>query len=188
MPAYGLTIGVRAACFVPSDWRASWTFRFHDPELSSAHWSAVCAAMIAIVAPPTVILAGVVLVPLVGWRLAGMHALLVGAVVVFLIELVALTVPFVPFTRAYEPGHATLNTRWWVYVLGLVVFVYAPARVELWWLDQPASLLKIAAVFALGILTLETIGRRRVPSAPTIADEDVLDDVCSVTVLNLSGA
>jgi hypothetical protein len=91
-----------------------------------------------------------------------------------------LTIGFVPFTRAYPPGHSNLKSLWWLYVLGMVAFAYWPARIALSAIRNPAPLLGLTAVLAVAIGILEVIGRRRAlrgrglwPDAP----EDELSDI-----------
>jgi hypothetical protein len=54
--AYALTIGLRAAFFVPSELRGSWTFRVISPKSATAYWSAIRASMMAVVLPPTALI------------------------------------------------------------------------------------------------------------------------------------
>jgi hypothetical protein len=183
--AYWLTIGLRASFFVPSELRAGWTFRINPPQPVFAYWSAVRASMIAVVVPPTALVAAAILVPLLGWRTATIHALGVCAVVVFLIELVALTIGFVPFTRAYAPGHANLKSLWWLYVVGLLAFAYWPARIALSSILNPAPLIEMTAALGLAIGALEIVGRRRTAHWSMQEQEDQMDDPFSATVLDI---
>ena len=64
-----------------------------------------------------------------GWHEALWHTSFVALLVLVLVEVVAVTVPFTPFTRAYEPGHAKLKTRWPLYVIGVYVFAYLLVRI-----------------------------------------------------------
>ena len=117
--------------------------------------------------------------------MAAIHTLFICVVVIFLIELVALTVDFVPFTRAYPPGHANLKSLWWLYVLGLFAFAYWPARLELWSIRTNTSLFGITAWLALAIIALEVVGRRRIAHKSMPEHEDQMDDSLSLTVLDL---
>ena len=164
--AYSLTIGLRASFFVPSELRGSWTFRINGPA-ARAYWSATRASMVVCVVPPAALVAAAILVPLVGWQVAAIPALFTCVIVTVLIELVALTVDFVPFTRAYPPGHANLKSLWWLYVLGLFAFAYWPARLELWSIRTNTSLLEITAWLALAIIVLEVVGRRSTRTSPS---------------------
>jgi hypothetical protein len=183
--AYGMTIGVRAAAFAPSEVRASWAFRHNGPEATSAYWSAARASMLAFVLPRTLVVVAL-LVPLIGWRIAVWHALIVGALVTVLVEIIALTIDFVPFTRAHEPGHAKLKTRWYAYVFGLFAFAYWPVRIELAMLGSPDLVMNMAAVLAAVVVVLEVIGRRQSRRWMLEAREEV-DDSDRIAVLNISG-
>ena len=183
--AYSLTIGLRASFFVPSELRGSWTFRINGPAPAKPYWSATRASMLAFVLPPTALVAAAILVPLVGWRMAAIHTLFTCVVVTVLIELVALTVDFVPFTRRYPPGHANLKGLWWVYVLGLFAFAYWPARLELWSIQTSTSMLGITTWLALAIMALEVVGRRRSAHKSMPEHDDLMDDSLRLTVLDL---
>ena len=183
--AYSLTIGLRAAFFVPSELPGSWTFRVNGPERTTAYWSATRSSMIAFVVPPTALATVAILVPLLGWRMAAIHTMSACVVAIFVIELVALTVSFVPFTRAYAPGHANLKSLWWVYALGLFTVAYWPARIHLSSIENPGPLFQMTATLAIAIGALDIVGRRRAtrwrepwPDAPE-------DDLSTVTVLNI---
>ena len=141
--------------------------------------------MIAFVVPPTAIVAAAILTPLVGWRMAAIHTLSMCAVAIFLIELVALTISFVPFTRAYPPGHANLKSLWWLYVLGLFAFAYWPARIALSSIQDPAQMIEMAAALAVAISALEIMGRRRSVHWSAQAPVEQEDDPDSITVLDI---
>jgi hypothetical protein len=159
--AYTMTIGLRASFFVPSELPAAWMFRANGPDSAASYWSATRAAMLVIIVPPTALMTAASCVPLIGWRMAAIHALSSCVVISVLIEVVALTIGFVPYTRAYPPGHANLKTLWWLYALGLFVVAYWPARVALASLSHPAALLEMTTVLSVIIAVLEVVGRRR---------------------------
>jgi hypothetical protein len=184
--AYALTIGLRAAFFVPSELRGSWTFRVISPKSASAYWSAVRASMAAVVLPPTTFIATAIFVPLLGWRSAALHTFSVCVVAAFLIEIVALTIRFVPFTEPYRPGHADLKSLWWLYVLGLVGFAYVPARIALSSLDTPAPLLWMTASVLVATAAVDVIARGRTHRCSTVSLADDVDETFDVTVLDLA--
>jgi hypothetical protein len=159
--AYWGAIGMRASFFVPSELPASWSFRASAPEPTSAYWSAVRASMIAAVAPATLAITLLLLVPLLGWRIAMWHSVVVSSLILLLAELLALTIPFVPFTRTYQPGHANLKTRWPLYAIGLYGFAYVPARLEIGMLGNRDALLWMVASIVAAIVVLEIVGRSR---------------------------
>jgi len=183
--AYWLVVGLRASFFVPSEQPASWTFRFNGPAHAVAYWSAVRASTIAFVLPRMLAVIAV-LVPLVGLRVAAWHALLASALLLLLVEVVALTVRHVPFTREYRAGHARLKTRWPLYLLGMFAFAYWPTQLELRLLDDPAALLLMVSAIGIGIAALEAVGRRT--AARWTWDVENEAEEHSVTVLDIGGA
>jgi hypothetical protein len=182
---YWLTIGMRAAFFVPSELQAVWTFRANGVDMTASNWRPVRAAMIGFVVPRTLLMA-VLLIPFVGWQIAARHAVVVIAVMVLFTELVASTVHDVPFTRPYRPGHAKLKTRWALYVVGLYLFAYLPTRVELW-LGPSLSLRSFLAVMLITIIALEVAGHWRSSGRRLLARSDLIDDDSETTVLDLAG-
>jgi hypothetical protein len=129
--AYWMTIGVRAALFVPSELRAAWIFMAAEPVEARAVWSGMRAAALAIVAPAVLSTTTAVIVPLLGWRLAAWQGALALALTVAFIDATTLTVRQVPFARMYVPGRARLRTRWPLYLFGMFGFAMWPVRLEL---------------------------------------------------------
>jgi hypothetical protein len=185
--AYWMIIGLRAAFFVPSELPASWSFRSNAPDHSRAYWSAVRASMIAFVLPP-VLLIDLLLAPILGWPLAASYAVFTSAVAILFAEVVALTIDFIPFTRAYRPGHAKLKTRWPLYVIGLHLVAFWPARLQLWLSDDPASSLLIAAGVGMAIAAVEFAGRRKAARWSVDSEEEPEDELSRIAVLDIGGA
>jgi hypothetical protein len=180
---YWVAIGLRASFFVPSELRASWAFYANAAGRRSSYWSAVRASMIAVVLLPALAVNAVLVTPLVGSSIAARHTLVVTAVLVLTIELLSLTVKFIPYTRVYEPGHAKLKTRWPLYLMGMFLVSYVPVRLELTLLANGWSLLPVVAFAAAGILVAEIVGHR---IGLTWSLEPVeLEDSDAATVLNI---
>ena len=76
--------------------------------------------MFAFAIGPALLVNALVVLPLVGWRIAAIHALVVTLAIAITAQFASLLVEGVPFTRAYPPGHAKLKTRWQLYLLGHV--------------------------------------------------------------------
>jgi hypothetical protein len=182
---YWMTVGVRAAFFMPSELAASWSFQSSATEATSAYWSAVRGSTLAFVLPRTAVASGI-LVPLLGWRVAAWHFLVVGALTVVLVEVIALTIDFIPFTRPYQPGHAKLKTRWMVYAIGMFAFAYWPARIELSILGQPDRLIGMVSCAVAATAAIEVFGRHR-STTWSVQPADEFDEDLSTTVLNLGG-
>ena len=104
-----------------------------------------------------------------------------------LIDLTALLVRHMPFTRAYEPGQARLRTRWFLYAIGFHLFAYWPARIELRLLARPRALLWMLITILMCAMALEVVGRLKKPhSSSETADEAAENDAFSVTVLDIA--
>jgi hypothetical protein len=192
--AFWMTIGLRAACFVPSELPAAWAFRVNAPERGRSYWSATRAAMIAFVLPP-MLLVTALLGPLLGARIAAWHALFVMAMIALLVQILLLTIAYVPFTRAYEPGHARLRTRWPLYLIGVYAFAYWPLGPEMRLLTataagpRPLSFLGLLAGVAAAIAVLDAIGRRRAAAVWRIEEpESSVEDSLRISVLDIGDA
>jgi len=139
--------------------------------------------MIPVVLLPALALNSVVIAPLLGWRLAAWHTLVVSAVLILAVEMLSLTINFVPYTRAYEPGHARLKIRWPLYALGMFLVAYVPVQVELAILDRPRWFLLFVAITALAIVIVEIAGRRL--GAAWAIEPVEWEDSDAATVLNI---
>jgi hypothetical protein len=177
---YWMTIGVRAAFFIPSELPASWAFRANGPASHVAYLMGTRAAMRAFLLPPLLLLSAAVTTPLLGVRIAVWHTAFVAVMLVAIIELAVLTIDALPFTHPYRPGHAKLKTRWPLYLLGMFVFAYWPVRAEMSALGgSELSLLLWPAAAALAL----HLAGRRVARRWSIEPEDFGDDDDSVTIL-----
>jgi len=182
--AYWGTIGLRASFFVPSELPAAWVFQTNAPLQSRAYWSAVRASTIALIVPPAVCLS-LALGFAVGWRVAAWHALIVASILVLFAEIIALTIDYIPFTRAYPPGHAKLKSMWPVYLLGIFAMAVWPTRYELRNLNDSAALLNMIAWIGGAIVVLELVGWWRALKWTVSSDDEVPDGLSSVTVLSI---
>ena len=135
--AFWAMVGLRASFFVPSELEAAWTFRFHVGNESRSLFRGVRSATLALVAPAIAALAFAV----GGWRPAVMALL----VVIALANVIVRSIDFLPFTRAYEPGHARLKTRWPLYPTGCALVAYALPLAPIWALAAGAALLHFGA-------------------------------------------
>jgi hypothetical protein len=179
-----LTIGLRAAAFVPSEPRASWIFNAAGIGQTRAFWSGARAAWLAIVLPPAVAFAGLATGPLLGWRTAMWHSVFVLVVLVAAVDTTMLTIRHVPFTAIYRPGHAKLRTRWPLYALGMFAVAVWPVWAELRFLG--GGELRLVAGAAVVAALIHVAGHLWVvPSLPVAPDDDVALDEDAATVLNI---
>jgi len=183
--AYWSVVGLRAAFFAPADVPAAWIFRVSAPARDGATWAAVRAVLMTCVLPPIAAVALLITAPLLGWIVAAAHTAFVCVITTVMIEIAALVVEFVPFTRAYQPGRAKLRTRWWLYVLGTYGSAEWPVRFELWALDHPPALIVAIAALAGVAVGLDVAGRRQaIRLAPSLPEQGA-DEVVGFTVLNI---
>ena len=198
---YWIVVGLRASFVLPTELKAAWAFRAHArlPPFDSAqgapsasrgasasYWSGVRAAMLAFAIGPALFVDALVVLPLVGWRVAAIHALIVSLAIAITAQSASLLVEGVPFTRAYPPGHAKLKTRWQLYLLGMWAIAYLPVRMELRVLNDPWGLVVLMAKGLAVVGVLEIAGRYRARRW-TMPPESEFDDADpeSLTFLNL---
>lgn len=167
MLAFWVCIGLRASFFIPSELPAAWMFRSHAPERYASYLRGVRAAIVALVAPA----AGAAAAAVGGWT----YGVAVVLLVVALADAIVVTVDFLPFTRAYLPGHAKLKTRWPLYAIAAYAFAYGLPHAPLWSL-------------AAAVVVLELIGVRRSRSWTLEPNDDAEDEPGAVIRLDLLGA
>jgi hypothetical protein len=186
--AYWSIVGLRAASFVPAEAASAWIFDVAAPARADARWSAVRAVLVASVLPPIAFIALAVTAFPFGWALALRHALFATAASLVLVEIAAAAIPFVPFTRVYEPGRAKLRTRWWLYVLGTYASAVWPAGIELRTIDRPLAFAGVIAVCTAIAATLEIAGRRGCFTCGRPPIDRTPEEYAGFTVLNIGMA
>ena len=174
---YWVVVGLRASFVIPTELKAAWAFRVHSQLPSASYWSGVRAAMFAFAIGPALLVNACVVGPLLGSRIAAIHALVVTFAIAITAQFASLLVQGVPFTRAYPPGHAKLKTRWQFYLLGMFAIAYAPVRWEMALLNDPAGLAGLLAIGLALLIALEIAGRYRarkwtLPPEPDFEDAD----------------
>jgi hypothetical protein len=183
---YWIVVGLRASFVLPAELKASWVFRAHSQLPSASYWSGVRAAMFAFAIGPSLCVNLLVVLPLLGWRIAAVHTLVVTLAIAITAQFASLLVEGVPFTRAYPPGHAKLKTRWQFYLLGMWAIAYLPVRMEQQVLNDPwgLAMLLVKGLVVLG--ALEIAGRYRALKW-TLPPESEFDeaDPEALTFLNL---
>lgn len=186
---YWVIVGLRASFVVPTELKAAWAFRVHAQLPTASFWAGVRAAMFAFAVGPALLVNALVVGPLLGWRIAAIHALVVTLAIAITAAFASLLVQHVPFTRAYPPGHAKLKTRWQLYLLGMWAIAYLPVRWEMPLLNDPSGLAGLLVVGIVVVVVLEIAGRYRA-RAWTLPPEPDFDDSDpdSLTYLNLGPA
>jgi hypothetical protein len=183
---YWIVVGLRASFVLPTELKAAWAFRIHSQMPSVSYWSGVRAAMFAFAIGPALLVNALVVLPLLGLRIAAIHALVVTLAIAITAQFASLLVEGIPFTRAYPPGHAKLKTRWQFYLLGMWAIAYLPVRMEQQVLNDPWGLAVLMAKGLVVLGVLEIAGRRRAREW-TILPESEFDDADpeALTFLNL---
>lgn len=185
LAAYWLAIGLRASFFMPSQLPAAWALRTNTLAGPRVNHSAIRGAAATLLVPPVSVLAFVLSVMSSGWLRAMWHASFVALATLVLVELIALTVPFVPFARPYEPGHAKLKTRWPLYAFGVYLFAYVLARVEQAYLSDTRSFMELLSGLAATAVALDIAGALRSRRLAVDAGVAVDADVGRIAVLDI---
>jgi hypothetical protein len=183
---YWVVVGLRASFALPTELKASWAFRVHSQLPSVSYWSGVRAAMLAFAIGPALFVNALVVLPLLGWRIAAIHSLVVMVAIAITAVFASLLVEGVPFTRAYPPGHTKLKTRWQLYLLGMWAIAYLPVRWEMPVLNDPWGFAGLMAKGLAVLVVLEFAGRYRARKW-TLPPESEFDDADpeALTFLNL---
>ena len=181
---FWLAVGLRASFFVPSELPAAWTFRTNALRGWAPSHAAVRGAMVPLVVGTAVLLA-FVLSAAVGWTDALQHACFVGLAALALVEVLAVTVPFIPFTRAYEPGHAKLKTRWPLYVGGVYGFAYLLPEIETVCRSTATSFAMLLLCLAAMAAALDTVGQLRGRRRSQSSADEFTDDEGRIAVLDI---
>jgi len=183
--AFWLAVGLRASFFVPSELPAAWTFRTNCVEGSRSSHAAIRGAMV------TLLVCSVTLLALVLSKASGLneplrYAGFVALAVLVLVEVVAVTVPFVPFTRPYEPGHAKLKTRWPLYLTSMYIFGYLLVRIEKAYRSDSTSFAILLLCLATLAAALDVVGQVRARRRPPERPDEFTDDEGRIAVLDIS--
>ena len=183
--SYWIIVGLRSSFAMPTELPAAWAFRVHSRMPSASYWLGVRAAMISYALLPALAVNALVVLPLVGWRVAAWHTVFICIAVMFGAQAGSMTIGSVPFTHAYPPGHTKLKTRWPLYVGGMYAMAYWPVRWELAALHDASALIKLAVVEFVVVAALDIVGRYAAMEWKLEPEAEFADDPESLTFLNL---
>ena len=184
---YWIIVGLRASFVMPTELPAAWAFRVHSRMPSASYWAGVRAALVAFAIGPALAANVFVVGPLLGWKIAGVHTVVVSLAIFITAQFASLLTDSVPFTRAYPPGHAKLKTRWQLYLLGMYAAAYLPVRMELRAFYEPHRWLVLLGWSVLLIVALEIAGRRLALrwKVQTDVEAEAEADPDAMTLLNI---
>jgi hypothetical protein len=186
MLSYWASIGLRASFFLPSELSASWMFRANAPSSASGYALGTRAAMIALMGPAAAALAFVAGLFVGEWQVALRHAAIAAVTIVILCDVLVLTIADLPYTRAYEPGHANLKTRWPLYLIGAYVVSDGIVKLEQVGSADMSGLVILALVASAIIAALEWAIRRKGRTWAVTREQETEPDFFSVITLDLS--
>jgi hypothetical protein len=174
--------GMRTLFAIPVEIGARWVLRVHEPiHAAAAVEGATAALVVGGVAAPAL------LALLMGWLLWGIaiglaHAVFVGALALVLAQVFSYGLDRVPFTVAYAPGTARINTLWPFYLMAFSTFTYAMAALEAHVLRSGTSFLRTVAGFVALGLALAFVRRRAARRLPGIRFEPNTDGLVVVSL------
>jgi len=186
MLSYWASIGMRASFFVPSVLPASWTFRANAPSAATGYALGTRAAMIAVVGVSAAALAAVAGAFVGGWQVAVRHAVISALTIVILCDVLVLTIADLPYTRAYEPGHANLKTRWPLYLGGAYLVSDGIVKLEQVASRAGSGLVILALAAVIVVAALEYPIRRKGRTWTVTREQELEPDFFSVITLDLS--
>jgi hypothetical protein len=182
---YWIIVGLRSSFFMPTELPSAWIFSAHGRLPATSYWSGLRAATAAFAIVPALAANALIVLPLLGWRVAAWHTIFICLAVTIAAQCSSATINSVPFTRAYPPGHTKLKTRWPLYFGGMYAVAYWPVRWELQTLHDPIAMLQLALGGVAAIALLELIGRRAALDWQIQPEVEFGDDPEMLTVLNL---
>ncbi|MBZ5523998.1 MAG: hypothetical protein LAP21_17315 [Acidobacteriia bacterium] len=181
---YCVIFGLRFAFEVPADLRANWIHRMLV-DCDKHESSAVARSVILSVVLPVVLFACVPVYAYVwGWRVAGIHALIMGLACWFLTELLLVKFRKIPFTCSYPHWSEYTIVNILLSVLGLVLFSSVPAQLELWMLGWTPGLLFLLPMIFVARKMLARLREQNAYRSRLVFEDQPIP---ALELLNLSG-
>jgi hypothetical protein len=139
-------VGMRVAFAIPVDIKANWVIRLREPPDTHAAIDGAFMAMVMWVVAPSVVLAAASAGALWGFRIGGLHAIVVAFLGWLLAEVLVVRLCKIPFTCTYLPGRSEVKTLWPFYFTAFTTFTYSMAGLELEMLRRPGMLASFVAI------------------------------------------
>jgi hypothetical protein len=166
-----IQVGMRSLFAIPTEIRASWLFRLHEPrDTAGALEGAEAALLICGVGVPAA-LAFATGTLLWGFSIGFAHALFCAALALVLAQFLAIGLDCVPFTVPYVPGTGRIGKLWPVYLTAFSFFTYTMAALEAYLLDHASVFVRALGVILLITLALIVVRRRAARRLPGLRFE-----------------
>lgn len=124
-----LAVGVRMLMTIPAELGARWVYQTCSLSIRRVD-AAVHKAMLLLVLPPVLLLAGASAAMLWGRHIAFQHTVFSAALTLLLCELLLLGYRGVPLTRPYVPGRSRFHMLWPLYLSAFLTYTYSMAWFE----------------------------------------------------------
>ncbi|HWG36098.1 MAG TPA: hypothetical protein VN690_00105 [Terriglobales bacterium] len=149
-----IAIGIRHTIAIPTEARAHWLFQLAETEPAPERLLAFRDVLLALAVLPALASGVLLALRIWGGRIAALHLLFSGTLMLLLAEALVCRVRKLPFTCPYVPGRANLKFWWPAYWLAFSAFSFGAAALERSWWAHPLrivgfSILALAATAAL---------------------------------------
>ena len=127
--SFGLAVGIRILMTIPAELPARWVFQTSalPPRRVDA---ATHKALLLLVLPPVMLVAGASAGLLWSARLGAVHAVYCAALSLLLCEVLLLRFRAVPLTRPYVPGGSRIHFLWALYLSVFFTYTFTAAALE----------------------------------------------------------
>ena len=182
-----LACGVRILITIPAEMRARWVFQ--TAALSPRQTDAAAhKALLLIVVPPVMSVAGLSAGLLWGWPIGATHAVYCGALSLLLCEILLVSYRGIPLTRPYVPGGSRFHLLWALYLGAFLTYTFTSVGLEttlLRWAGV-AGVLRASGVVGTGALALWAWRKHTLREIEAVPFEASLPDDETFRGFNLS--
>jgi len=152
--AYCVIVGIRFAFELPADLRANWIFRYSlDPKQQDAR--AVARRVLLLFSLPWLVPAAFLSILLSwGWVTALLHAAILTACIVVLVETIVIRFRKIPFACSYPAFQSHSGLIFVAYLFGFLFFTDYLPQIEHWSIANPWQTVLFVPLMAAGLLGL----------------------------------
>jgi hypothetical protein len=170
--AYCVIVGIRFAFEMPADLRANWIFRFWlDPNQQDAR--AIARRVLLLFSLPWLAPAAFLSVLFFwGWTAALLHAAVLIACVIVLVEAMLIRFRKIPFTCSYPAFQSHSGLIFVAYLFGFLLFTDYLPQMEHWSLLNPWQAILFAPLLGAGLLALRQYRKQMLDMDKTLIFEE----------------